>query len=166
MKGRINFKLWALCSVLAMALLVPAVGQAKEKGEWGKQVKEWKAKVAKELKLSPDKEKQFMAVSDKYAGIRKGIFESMKKSQDELQKAMAAAKPDEAKVKQLVQAITGEQDKLMNSFKEERNEEMALLSPLQQGQYLEVLHKWRKEMYGKHHPAKEMKGEKGKPEKK
>ncbi len=167
MRSKFNFKLWALCSLLAISLLLPAVGQAKEKNDWGKRSKEWKQKLAQELKLSPEKQKEFMAVTEKYMNERKGIYEDLKKSQTELQQALAAPKPDEAKVKPLVQAVTWGQDKMLDSFKQERNAEMALLTPLQQGQYLEILHKWRKEMFGKHH--KEMtpeKGEKGKPEKK
>ena len=35
MKGKFNFKLVALCAILSAMLLMPALGQAKEKGGAG-----------------------------------------------------------------------------------------------------------------------------------
>jgi len=156
MKGRFNFKLWALVALLSAFLLSPAVGQAQE--EPG-QFKEWKAKLAKELQLSPEKEAKFMAVADRYAKSRLRIYESLKKSQADLSTAMAAPKPEAAKVQGLVKAITTAQDKLLNSYKGERDAEMAGLSPLEQGRYLVILHQWRTRMYEK--PGKEMEHQKG-----
>jgi Spy/CpxP family protein refolding chaperone len=149
MKRQTNFKLWVLLAGLSGLLLVPALGQAAKEEGWGAH-REWKAKLAQELKLSPEKEKQFTAVADQHAGSRKEIYEGLKKDQGQLQTAMAAAKPDEAKVKELVKAITDAQDKLLSSYKSERDAEMALLSPMEQGRYLTILHKWRQQMYEKH----------------
>ena len=59
---------------------------------------------------------------------------------------MAAATPDEAKIKGLVTAIRADQDKMAQSFKSQLDEELALMTPVQQGQYLLTLHKWREEM--------------------
>jgi Spy/CpxP family protein refolding chaperone len=156
MKRKVHFMLWALCAILAGGLVIPAIGQAKE-GDMSEH-REWRTKLAKELKLSPDKEAQFAAVADKYANSRKETYEALTKAQGDLKATMSAAKPDEAKVKQGVKVITEAQDKLLTTYKAERDDEMALLTPMQQGQYLEILHKWRMEMYKKH--AEEKKGEK------
>ena len=101
------------------------------------------------MKLSPEKEAKFVAVADKYANLRQQIYESLKKSQGELATAVAAGKPDEAKVKQLVKSITEAQDQLLTVYRVERDDEMALLSPMEQGHYLSILHRWRQQMYEK-----------------
>lgn len=161
MKRHINFKLLAFGAILSGLLLVPALGQAKETG--GGMHREWKAKLAKELKLSPEKEKQFAAVADKYDNVRRGIYDGLKKAQSDLEGALAAPKPEEAKIKGLVKSITEAQDKLLTTYKSERNDEMAVLSVMEQGRYLEIMHKWRQEMYEKHGKTEQKKSE---PEKK
>ena len=145
MKGKFNFKLGALCAILSAMLVMPALGQAKE-DSWGEMHKMRRATLVKELKLSPDKAKDFNAVEEKYAKERQELIEKLKKSQAELQNALAAATPDEAKIKGLVTAIRADQDKMANSFKSQLDEELALMTPVQQGQYLLTLHKWREEM--------------------
>jgi len=161
MKRHINFKLLAFGAILSGLLLVPALGQAKETD--GGMHQEWKAKLAKELKLSPEKEKQFAAVEDKYGNVRKGIYEGLKKAQSDLEGALAAPKPEEAKIKGLVKSITEAQDRLLTTYKSERNDEMAVLSVMEQGRYLAILYKWRQEMYEKHGKTEQKKSE---PEKK
>ena len=41
------------------------------------------------------------------------------------------------------------QEKFLDTFKDQRKEEMALLTPLQQAKYLLILMKWHKMMYEK-----------------
>lgn len=147
MTGKLNFKLVALCAILTAMMAVPASGQAKD--EWGEKFKERKIQMIKALKLAPDKEKAMLAVEDKFAAQRREVIAALKKSQDELQAALAAANPDEAKVKALVSALTGGQDSLFNSFQSQRNEELALMTPIEQGKYLLALGKWRQEMMTK-----------------
>jgi len=159
MKGKFNFKLGALCAILGVLLLIPALGLAKEK--WEGQLKELKGQILKKMKLAPDKEKAFMAVDDKYAAARQELIAGLKKSQGELKTALAADKPDEAKIKDLVSAITAGQDKLFASFKDQRDEELALLSPVEQGKYLLAMTNWRQKMM-----EKCMKDEAGKKKKK
>jgi hypothetical protein len=103
MKGKFNFKLGALCAILGAMLLMPAPGQAKD-DSWGETHKMRRAAAVKELKLSPEKAKDFNAVEEKFAKERQELIERLKKSQAELQDAMAAT-PDEAKIKGLVTAI-------------------------------------------------------------
>ena len=147
MKGEFNFKLGALCAILGAMLLMPTLGQAKE-GE-GARYKEQIGKLIKELKLAPEKEKAMLAVEDKYAKERQDIVAGMKKATEELQAACAGAKPDEAKLKELVSALTSGQDKMFASFKNQRDEELALMTPVEQAKYLLVLGQWRQKMMNK-----------------
>jgi Spy/CpxP family protein refolding chaperone len=144
MKSKFNFKVKVLCAILGVMLVVPALAQAK--GEMGTHLKELKGQILKQMKLAPDKEKAFMAVDDKYAAERKKIIADLKKSQGDLKTALAEAKPDEAKIKDLVSALTAGQDKLFDSFKNQREEELALLSPVEQGKYLMAMSNWRHKM--------------------
>lgn len=144
MKIKFNVKVKLLCAVLGVMLVVPALAQAK--GEMEGHFKELKGQILKQMKLAPDKEKAFMAVDDKYAAERQKIIADLKKSQEDLHAALAEAKPDEAKIKDLVSALTAGQDKLFDSFKSQRNEELALLSPVEQGTYLMAMSHWRHEM--------------------
>ena len=143
-KGKVHFLSVVISLVLAGLFLVPALGQAKE-DSWGEMHKMRRATAVKELKLSPEKAQDFNAVEGKYAQERQELIERLKKAQAELQTAVAAT-PDEAKIKGLVTAIRADQDKMANSFKSQLDEELALMTPLQQGQYLLILHKWREEM--------------------
>ncbi len=102
--------------------------------------------MIKELKLAPEKEKAMLAVEDKYASERKTIIAGVKNANDDLQAAMATAKPDEAKLKELVSALTAGQDKLFASFKSQRDEELALMTPAEQAKYMLVLGQWRQKM--------------------
>jgi Spy/CpxP family protein refolding chaperone len=148
MKGKFNFKLGALCAIISAMLVMPALGQAK--GEGGARFKEKRDQMIKELKLAPEKEKAILAVEDKYAKERKDIVVGVKKANDDLQAALAAATPDEAKLKELVNALTSAQDKMFASFKNQRNEELALMTPAEQAKYLIILGQWRQKMMEKH----------------
>ncbi len=155
MKSKFNFRLRALCVLVIAMLVVPGLGYAKE--EKGHNIEKFRAQLMKQLKLTPDKEKAFKAVDEKYTTERKQIIADMKKSQKDLWAALKAAKPDEAKIKGLVSNITAAQDKLFDSFKNQRNAELALLNPVQQGQYLVALSHWRHEMEEKYKHKKEKK---------
>ena len=147
MKGKFNFKLGALCAILGAMLLMPTLGQAKEEGEAG--YKKQKDQMIKELKLAPDKEKAMLGVEVKSAAERKEIIAGMKKANEDLQAALAAATPDEAKLKELVSALTAGQDKMFASFKNQRDEELALMTPVEQAKYLMVLGQWRQKIMKK-----------------
>jgi hypothetical protein len=147
MKGKINFKLGALCAILSAMLVMPALGQAK--GKDGERYKEKRDQLIKELKLAPEKEKALLAVEDKYARERKEIIDGVKKANVDLQAALAAATPDEAKLKELVSALTAGQDKMFTTFKNQRDEELALMTPAEQAKYLLTLGQWRQKMMDK-----------------
>ncbi len=97
--------------------MAPVLGQTDE--ELGKQLKEYKAQTYEQLKFAPDKQKSLLAVEDKYSTMRGEIVDNSKKAWDELQAAVAAPKPDEAKVKELVSAYLASQAKLYSSFRSE-----------------------------------------------
>jgi hypothetical protein len=147
MKGKFNFKLGALCAILSAMLLMPALVQAK--GEEAAVQKGKKDQMIKELKLAPEKEKAVLAVADKYAKERKDIVASVRKANDDLQTALGAAKPDEAKLKELVNALTAGQDKMFATFKNQRDEELALMTPAEQANYMMILGQWRQKMMKK-----------------
>ncbi len=155
MKRIFNFKLLALCVILSAALVVPAFAQGKKDVAEG--FKQERTQMIKGLKLAPDKEKALIGVEEKYVGPRQDIIAGLKKDRDALNAALAAPTPDEAKIRDLVNAITSGQDKLFDSFKSQRNEEMGMLTPVEQGKYLAAMEKWRHGM---------MKPKKGKAQKK
>ena len=64
MKGKVHFLSVVISLVLTGLFLVPALGQAKE-DSWGEMHKMRRATLVKELKLSPEKAKDFNAVEDK-----------------------------------------------------------------------------------------------------
>jgi Spy/CpxP family protein refolding chaperone len=141
MKGMFNFKLAALCAILSVALVVPALAQGK--GDVAERFKQERTQMIKQMKIAPDKEKALMGVEEKYVAPRKEIIDNLKKARTDLNAALAAPAPDEAKVKDLVSAIMSGQDKLFDSFKKQRDEELGLLSPVEQGKYLAAMEKWR-----------------------
>jgi len=160
MKNKKNFWVIGVGLLVAVAFLIPAMAQEKcpvEMGKVGKiaatakahskeamkeYMKKKREKLVAELKLSPDKTKEFMALSDKFRQQRKEIIGKIKQNEADLKKAMAASPPDEEKVKSLVEEIVANQEKYFDTFKEQSKESMALMTPIQQGKYVLILMKW------------------------
>ena len=146
MKGKLIFKLGVLATVLSFLLVMPALGQTGQTNEeLGKQLKDYKAKILKDLKVAPDKEKALVAVEEKYSLERGEIVENSDKAWKNLQTALAAPKPDDAKVKDAVAAYIDDQAKLFTSFKKQLDDELAQMTPVQQGKYLIAMEKWRQQ---------------------
>jgi Spy/CpxP family protein refolding chaperone len=144
MKKRTDF--WQVCLglLLVVALLTPGIGQARE--EPGSSPAMQREELAKDLNLTPEKAKEFQMVDEKYDQSREEIIGQMRNNENELEKALAITQPDEAKIKELVAAIAAGHDKLVDTFKAQRREEMLLLTPVQQGKFLMALKKWHEEM--------------------
>jgi Spy/CpxP family protein refolding chaperone len=143
MGRKMNFwRVW-LTLFLGVALLAPIPGQAKEEPGAAQMQRE---KLAKDLDLTPAKAKEFQAVGDKYARSRQALIEQIKKNERELEKALAAPKPDAAKIKNLVAAVSTDHSQLFETFKVQRQEELRLLTPVQQGKFIMALKKWHEEM--------------------
>ena len=136
---------WRLASglVIAAIFLAPFNFQAQAEPA-SAQYREWE-KLIKELNLTPEKAAEFQARGAKFAQIREGLIENLGQNESDLEKAIAATQPDEAKIEKLVPLIISEHNQLFESFKEQRQEEMAILTPLQRGKYLLALKKWHAE---------------------
>jgi hypothetical protein len=146
MKGKLVFKLGILAIILSLLLVIPALGQTGQTNEaLGQQLKDYKAQILKDLKVAPDKEKALMEVEEKYSQMRGEIVDNSKKAWDSLQAALAAPKPDEAKLKGEVASYIDAQAKLFSSFRTQLDQELALMSPVQQGKYLVAMEKWRQQ---------------------
>ncbi len=149
MKGKAHFLSVVISLILTSLFLMPALGQATAEEE--AHYKALNDQMIKELKLAPEKEQAILAVEDKYARARQEIMAGVQKAHDDLQAALAAANPDEAKLKELVGALIAGQDKMFTSFKNQRDEELALMTPAEQGKYLIVQGQWREKMMEKRH---------------
>jgi Spy/CpxP family protein refolding chaperone len=145
MKNKTWLWLSGLGLILVAALLLPVLAQAKEKGE-GSHLGIPREELIKDLNLSLDKAQKFLAVGGKYDQTRKEVIERIKKNEDELEKALLAPQPDEGKIDKLVAALISDHDVLFETFRAQRQEEMALLTPVQRGKFLLALKKWHEEM--------------------
>jgi Spy/CpxP family protein refolding chaperone len=162
MKKSAILKLLMLGVALGALVWTPIHSQAREIK--CKHVKEMRQKLAQELKLSPEKTKEFMAIGEKYDKIRRDALEKINTSLEKLKPLMVAEKPDEGKVKELVTAIKSAQAEFMSTYQSRQNEVLALLTPVQQGKYLVATWTWYQEMkaqYGHHHHKKGKHGAKG-----
>ncbi len=151
MKEKLNFKIGALLVVLGIFLLFPKLVNAEQaEGQMEQYLKDFKAQILQQLNLSPEKEKKFKEVEEKHAAERQKIVAHLKESQKKLEDTVAATKPEnKEKIKSLVHAVTHEQDEIFNSYKNQRNQELALLTPEQQGKYLVAMINWRHAMMEK-----------------
>jgi Spy/CpxP family protein refolding chaperone len=150
MKRKTDFRLMWLGLLLVVALMAPSLGQAQEKREGS--YSELQQKLVKELNLTPDKAKEFQAVGEKYDQSLAEVIGRIEKNDRELEKALAAPQPDEGKINELVAAAIAGQDQLFATFKAQRQEEMALLTPVQRGKFLMALkkgHQGEREKYEK-----------------
>ena len=134
--------------VLAISLWLPSQALANAKAvDWERLKSQLKiVKSFKELNLGQEKEIEVLKIIKKYSQERKDMVGTLRKHQEELKGALAAPNRDEEKVKGLVSSITAAQDELLTSFKTERDEAMALMNPIQQGQFLMILNQYQKIM--------------------
>ena len=141
-------RFWLMVSALLMMVMLIAGNRPALAEPAGNQYKlEWQ-KLEKELNLSSSQAAKFQAVGAKYSQVRKSLIEKLKKNETALGKAVAAPKPDMAKIKELVPTIIADHNQLFESFKLQREDEMSLLTPLQQAKYLLALKKWHEENRG------------------
>lgn len=145
-----NTELWSmwLGLLLVAALLAPAAVPAAQDPESAYEMQ--RERLCRDLNLSPERSKEFKGVEDKFRQSRNDIVDRMQENEAELEKALAAPQPEEGKIKQLVDAITADHGKLLDSFRAQRQEEMALLTPVQQGQFIICLRKWHTEVREKY----------------
>jgi Spy/CpxP family protein refolding chaperone len=155
MKGTGNFKIGVFMVILGVFLLIPAMVQAVEPGpnqdeaKMEQYLKEFRAQIFQQINLSPEKQKAFSAIEDKHAAERQKIVAKLKEDQKKLEEAVAASKPEPAKIKALVHAITQDQDRIFANFKNQRDQELGMLTAEQQGKYLLAMIDWRHAMMEK-----------------
>ncbi len=130
--------------LLVIILLTPTPGHPEEREAGFLQMQ--RGVLVKELNLSPDKGKEFLAVGEKYHQMREDVIGRIKKGESDLETALAAPQPDESKINQIVTALIADHDQLFETFKAQRHEEMALLTPVQRGKFLMALKKWHDEV--------------------
>ena len=129
-------------AVLLMVALL-ALGAAPARGESrGSYSAAERETLVKELGLTPERARDFQAIGDKYDKSRESMAGSVAAKESDLEKALAVPKPDEARIKELVAAVIQGHDQLFQSLKEQRQAEMALLTPVQQGKFIMALRKW------------------------
>jgi Spy/CpxP family protein refolding chaperone len=144
MRRQTGFRLIKAGLLVAMTFLVLGPGQVL--GDPGASYSSLEREtLTKELGLTAEQAKAFQAVGDKFDKTREGIVADLQTKESDLEKALAAPKPDEQKIKGLVALITQGHDQLFQSLKDQRQEEMALLNPVQQGKFVLALKKWHEE---------------------
>ncbi len=89
-----------------------------------------------------------MSVGEHWDQIRQNIIAGIKENETDLETALAAPQPDDSKITHLVNALIAAHDQLFETFKSQRQEEMALLTPVQRGKFLLSLKKWHEEQMG------------------
>jgi Spy/CpxP family protein refolding chaperone len=151
MERKIIYKLIMVCIIIVALFLLSSWTSAEGK-EWNLDRVKEQIKIVKgfkELNLSPEKEKALLNIEQKYAKDRKDNVVALKKYQEDLKVALSATDRDESKIKDLVSSISATQDKLLSSFKMERDEAMALMTPIQQGQFIIMIGNWYYEILKK-----------------
>ena len=138
-----------LLMMVTLLMLGPGPARGERRGSYAGLERET---LVKELGLTPEQARVFQVVGEKFDQGRDGIIAAIKNQESDLEKAISAAPPDEGKIKGLVAAITQAHDQLLQSFRDQRQEEMALLTPLQQGKFILALKKWHEGM--KENPGK------------
>ena len=151
MRYQMNFRLLPLFLFLGAFFLLPPLSLAPAKELSWERLKE-QLKMARdisELNLSMEKQKALLDLEQKYGKERRDTLASLKQYQEDLKATLAAAPQDERKIKNLVSAASATQDKLLSEVKMERDEAMALMNPIQQGQFLIMLGNWYQEVLQK-----------------
>ncbi len=137
-----NFRLLPLFLFLGAFFLLPPLSLAPAKELSWERLKEQLKMVRdiSELNLSMEKQKALLDLGkQKYGKERRDTLASLKQYQEDLKATLAAAPQDERKIKILVSAASATQDKILSEVKMERDEAMALMNPIQQGQFLIML---------------------------
>ncbi len=162
MLGNTYFRLMVAGVALCVLLGTPSLAPAKAEGQ--SNLPTLGVYLVKTLKLRPDKARIFLQAEEKYDRVRQEALERIDNAEEKLEKLLSSQKPDAEKLKGLISAIASDQDILVKAFKDRRDVAMAMLTPVQQGQYLLATWKWQKKLLNKYskHEAKQQQDEKAK----
>ena len=163
MANNTNLKLLTAALVFSVLVGTQSLALAKEGGQNSSQT--LRVHLVKIMKIRGDKAKTFIETEEKYDRVRQEALERINKSQDQLGKLLSEKKPDKKKLQALIKVIASDQDILVNSFKLRRDETLAMLTPVQQGQYLYATWKWQQNILKKYKKSKPKQKGKGKKEK-
>ena len=147
-----NLKLLVAAVVFSVLVGTQSLAAAKEEGQSDSQA--LRSHLVNTLNLRGDKAKTFIEAEEKYDRIRQEALERINKSQGQLEKLLSGKKPDEVKLKELITVIASDQDILVNSYKLRRDETLAMLTPVQQGQYLLATWRWQQKLLEKYRKPK------------
>jgi len=128
-------KLFILISLMLSAFLVMTPSGLAQEKPWDNYIK-GREQIAKQIDLNPKQAEKFIAVQKKFIQQYKELSTAILTSERDLKKVLSQSKPDKARVHELVSKIITAQDKLFNAFKAHRDEELALMTPMQRGKYL------------------------------
>jgi hypothetical protein len=129
--------------LLLLGLLWPGSGRAQKAD--AVDTTGQREQLLKDLKFSPDKAKAFLSVGAHWDQIREDLITDIKNSETDLETALGAPQPDDTKINRLVNGLIAEHDQLFETFKSQRQEEMAMLTPVQRGKFLLALKKWHEQ---------------------
>ena len=138
--GRVHTGLLVMAALLVLG---PGPARGESRGSYSALERDT---LMQELNLTPEQAKNFQTIGDRCDLNRDKIVALVKEKESDLEKALAAPKPDEAKIKELVAAVIQGHDQLFQTLKSQRQEEMALLTPVQQGKFILALKKWHEGM--------------------
>jgi hypothetical protein len=161
--GNTNLKLLVAGVVLSILVGTPSLAPATEDAQSASEA--FRVHLINTLNLRPDKARIFLQVEEKYDRIRQESLERINKSGEQLEKLLSGEKPDEAKLKELTTAMAGDQNILVNTYKARRDEIMATLTPVQQGEYLLATWKLQQKLLGKYGKQKTGQQDEGRKEK-
>lgn len=163
MTGHTNLK-WLAAGVLLSVLVgTPLLVAAQEEPQ--SDSKAFRVQLVKTLNLREDKAKEFIKVEEKYDRIRQEALERINKSALQLETLLSGKQADEGELKELTTAIASDQDILVNTYKGRRDETIAILTPLQQSEYVLLNWKWQQKLledYRKHKDSHQGQGKKEK----
>ncbi|MDD2904407.1 MAG: hypothetical protein PHU44_18420 [Syntrophales bacterium] len=152
MANKTILKLLTAALVFSVLLGTQSLAPAKEEGQSSSQA--LRVHLVDIMNLRGDKAKTFIEAEEKYDRIRQEALERINKSQDQLGKLLSSKKPDAEKLKKLISVIASDQDILVNTYKLRRDETLAMLTPVQQGQYLNITWKWQQKLLEKYKQPK------------
>ncbi len=150
MVQKISIRLGVMGTLLILGLLLPGAGRAQKAAavDTAGQQKQ----LLQDLNLTPDKAKAFMSVGGHWDQIRQDLIADIKKNETDLETALAAPQPDDSTINHLVNGLIAEHDQLFDTFKSQRQEEMAMLTPVQRGKFLLALKKWHEDQCAASNP--------------
>ena len=104
-------------------------------------------KMTDALSLERDTAVKLASVSSRYCETQKGLLRNMRRDIDALRQILADKSPDEQKLKEIIDRTKKIRKELANLRCRQMDDEMILLTPIQQAQYLIFKVAFHREMH-------------------